>query len=100
MKARIAEIVDKAEQQFAGIALHVGFVGYRDYSDAGHFVVHNFTHDLDHYKASLGTITASSGGGDGSACDVPEDVLGGMDKALTAVSWGDRGSVSVCLQCD
>ena len=84
VKERIKEIIRKAEQQFTGIALHVGCVGYRDYSDEEQYVVHDFVGDQDTFVQRLEAMEASGGG------DVPEDVLGGMNMALTAVSWNDR----------
>ena len=61
----------------------VGIVCYRDYSDSEQFIVHDFTSDKEAFISKLSGISASGGG------DLPEDVLGGMEKALTAVSWTD-----------
>ena len=83
VKARINEIVTKAEEQFSGISLHVGIIGYRDYSDDEQFVVHDFTSDKVAFVRCLSRMEAKGGG------DTPEDVLGGMQKALSEPSWGD-----------
>lgn len=60
----------------AGVKYRLGFVGYRDYSDADRFVVIPFTEDVQLVEARLMPISASGG------ADEAEDVAGGLRKAL------------------
>ena len=62
-----------------------GMVLYRDRGDAYRTEVVPFTRDLAAFSQRLGTVQA--GGGD----DYPEDVQAGLEAALTALPWRDRG---------
>ena len=88
IKRRICDIVQsvcKANCHLAGVA----FVGYKDWSDGSdHFEVLDFTRDVSEFQRFVGGITAGGGG------DAPEDVLGGVCRALE-LSWPEEGGSRV-----
>jgi hypothetical protein len=103
---KIAEIAGQSLTAFPGVGLEVGVVGYRDLNDSSRFEVLEFldvtgsnaTVNIDRFCGELergpGKKFNCVGGG-----DVPEDVLGGMNHALTAVDWGleDRSCVRIVI---
>ena len=56
--------------------MRVSFVGYRDVADKPRFEIFEFSEDLDACAKFIGTMRATGGG------DTPEDVQGGLQKAL------------------
>lgn len=69
----IAKDVADSGCVIAGLA----FVGYKDWCDGDdHFEVLPFTTDLSRFRDHVGHVTATGGG------DAPEDVLGGLHKAI------------------
>jgi hypothetical protein len=87
-KEEINNIVDYVVTEFTGINIRIAFVGYRDYGDKPDFSVKDFTTDPDSMKKYLTTISASGGN------DMPEDVFGGLDKAIN-LNW--KSDVKICF---
>lgn len=78
---KIFDIVNRSNFVFPEVALHVGFVGYRDVEDSQQFEVIPFTENRNDFEERLRTIQCSGGG------DEAEDVLGGMNHALNSLDW-------------
>jgi hypothetical protein len=86
----LVDILEESTQAFPGIALEFGFVGYRDYGDKPQFEVFPFTGEIVELAKQINKVRAT--GGD----DEAEDVLGGMETALTGLDWsGARFKVMV-----
>ena len=72
---------------FHNCTVRVAFVGYRDYTEGDkRFQVLDFTNDTSAFVDYLGNVKAYAGG------DVPEDVLGGLDQALS-LDWQAKNKV-------
>eukprot|EP01031_Cornospumella_fuschlensis_P026542 gene26542-32078_t len=80
---KIVDIVDASLLAFPQVALQMAFVGYRDVdcSAAQRIEVLQFTADTEAFYEGLLKVTCH--GGD----DEAEDVLGGMEAALTQLNW-------------
>jgi len=80
---KIFNIVDGCHDAFPSVALKVGAVGYRDVDMAPNrrLEILPFTSDVEEFHSKLTTWETT--GGD----DEAEDVLGGMDAALTQMDW-------------
>ncbi|KAI1694506.1 alpha-protein kinase vwkA [Ditylenchus destructor] len=94
----IFKIVEKLTEKhvtFAGrgtaIAKKVSlaFVGYRDFCDATQFELLPFTESAEDFRQFCSKISASGGG------DLPEDVFGGLKKAISELNWSD---ISMCTK--
>ncbi|KAF0424728.1 kinase-like protein [Gigaspora margarita] len=65
------------------ISIHVGFCGYRDHCDGKDRIQYlNFTDSYEKFSDYIKNNVKATGGGDG-----PEDVLGGLDAAISQMSW-------------
>jgi hypothetical protein len=86
----LADILDDATKAFPDIGLEFGFVGYRDYGDSQQFEVFPFTGNQTEMAGHINNVRATGGH------DEAEDVLGGMETALTRLDWaGARFKVMV-----
>ncbi|KAF0496959.1 kinase-like protein [Gigaspora margarita] len=63
------------------IKIRVGFCGYRDHCDSTRIQIIDFTNSYEKFRKSLTKVPATGGG------DPPEDVLGGLNAAITQLSW-------------
>jgi von Willebrand factor type A domain len=88
VKDQILAIVSQMVREgceFGGVA----FVGYKDWCDgANHFEILEFTKDVNAFKAFVAGVRAGGGG------DFPEDVLGGLDKAIN-ITWPERSGARI-----
>ena len=74
--------------------MSLAFVAYRDHCDSDRFEILPFTKSTEEFKRFCEGITAT-GGGDG-----PEDVFGGIDKAIN-LGWSSNISTKVIFHiCD
>ena len=94
VKDQINHIVKGVEDsgcQIEGLA----FIGYKDHSDGvNHFETLEFTKKIASFKSFLKNITATGGG------DTPEDVLGGLKKALD-ITWPKHSGTRIIFHlCD
>ena len=81
VEQNIADVVMKVRDTFTDIKIRVALVAYRDYSEASmHFQILDFTDDVDEFIKFLSGVRAFYGG------DIPEDVLGALDKTIN-LSW-------------
>ena len=80
-KDTLHSIIDHVKAENEGLTVRVGFVAYRDFCDGKNRLnVTDFTTDIDAIKKKIQGQRATGGG------DMPEDVQGGLNKAL-GLSW-------------
>lgn len=75
-KNHLNQIIDNFKAQHSDMCVRVSFVGYRDILDTERFCVKAFTEDLTSVKQFISKVVADGGR------DWPEDVQGGLNKAL------------------
>ncbi|CAG8633637.1 9851_t:CDS:1 [Paraglomus brasilianum] len=81
-KDSILRIAECAKQANQSITIRVGFCGYRDHCDnTNRLQVFDFTDSYESFKSYLSSVQATGGG------DTHEDVLGGLNAAVTRMSW-------------
>ena len=91
VNAKMEEIIqDNLEHMGEFARVRVGFVGYRDYDDNMHRVVHPFTTEVGKIKDFLQNLEATGGG------DKCEDVLAGLEEALK-LEWSATAKVLYLL---
>ncbi|CAE7224830.1 ak1, partial [Symbiodinium pilosum] len=83
-------VMDTIKRLGQGAHVRVAFVGYKDYGEEGHPVVHPFTSEVGKVKAFLRTLKAEGGG------DQCEDVLTGLEAALN-LTWSSTSKVLYLL---
>lgn len=92
-KETLSGIIKNVQSDHAGLTVTVAFVGYRDVQDKPRFEIFEFSEDLDACAKFIGTMKATGGG------DAPEDVQGGLQKALE-MKWTTDSAKQVFLICD
>ncbi|PKK67203.1 hypothetical protein RhiirC2_577068 [Rhizophagus irregularis] len=81
-KNSIKKIVDYMANMKPAIIVRVGFCGYRDHCDGSNRLqIIEFTTSCDEFKNNVSNVSALGGG------DAPEDVLGGLNAAVTSMAW-------------
>ena len=84
VRKQVERIVDEIGATGCKVA-GVAFVGYKDHCDGrDHFEVRSFTRDLNAFRTFVRGVGASGGG------DFPEDVLGGLRRAVD-LAWPEEG---------
>ncbi|RGB26352.1 hypothetical protein C1646_770529, partial [Rhizophagus diaphanus] len=79
----ILQVTNYIKHTNPSIKLRVGFCGYRDHNDEkGRLLTLDFTDQYGQFTTYLQSVTAFGGGGDS-----PEDVLGGLNAAITKMDW-------------
>jgi len=80
-KETLHKVIDATVARDPECKVRTAFVGYRDFSDQSSlFSIHDFSYDADAVKGFISGVQAKGGG------DWPEDVQGGLRKALD-LSW-------------
>ncbi|RHZ61857.1 hypothetical protein Glove_345g11 [Diversispora epigaea] len=84
----ILQVMEYIKNTNPCIRVQVGFCGYRDHCDnlnkvAPRLQVFDFTSSHQEFRNNLATVPATGGG------DLPEDVLGGLNAAITQMTWHD-----------
>ena len=81
VEQNIADVVMKVKDTFFDIKVRVALVAYRDYSEADlHFEIMDFTENVTEFIHFISNVKAFYGG------DIPEDVLGALDKTIN-LDW-------------
>ncbi|CAF4266430.1 unnamed protein product, partial [Rotaria sordida] len=96
MKSIIEGINKLIEKEYPSLKLQLRFaiVGYRDIGDRPQFFTQDFTDKTNQVITFLNTLTASGGG------DLPEDVLGALDRCLTLTNWSNTNARFIVLITD
>ncbi|KAM0219235.1 hypothetical protein ACHAPA_005283 [Fusarium lateritium] len=80
-KEQVKKIMQDITETFYNEAeVRIAVVGYKDHCDSINIQFIDFTTDVERVRAFIDRLRASGGG------DIPEDVLGGIQKAINA-SW-------------
>lgn len=79
-KNTLNSVIDDTVAKDENCKVRVSFVGYRDFCDRCLFAIHDFSYNHDAVKTFIQKQSATGGG------DAPEDVQGGLRKALD-LSW-------------
>uniref|UniRef100_A0AC34GYA0 VWFA domain-containing protein n=1 Tax=Panagrolaimus sp. ES5 TaxID=591445 RepID=A0AC34GYA0_9BILA len=87
---QIVEILKPTKTKYSGIAklLRFSLVGYRDHCDEKQFEILDFTESPEAFREFVSSVPADGGG------DLPEDVFGGIEKALE-LPWSDQCGTKV-----
>jgi hypothetical protein len=81
----ILQVTNYIKRTNPNIKLRVGFCGYRDHNDGlNRLKVFGFTDKYDKFTKYMQKVTAFS---TAENDDYPEDVLGGLDAAITQMDW-------------
>ncbi|KAF0484017.1 kinase-like protein [Gigaspora margarita] len=89
-KEHILKVANYVNKNNSNIKLWVGFCGYRDHTDSDRLQILNFTSSLEKFKTYI-TNKVTAKGGD----DLPEDVLGGLNAAITKMSWSNATRILI-----
>src|ERR1043166_4926004 len=91
----IMKVANHMAKMEPAIKIRVGFCGYRDHCDGSdRLQILPFTNSCEEFRDYISTSVLATGGGDS-----PEDVLGGLNAAVTQMDW--RNTVRVLLHvCD
>merc|ERR1719192_1072881 len=92
-KDTLTSVIDDTIAQDPDCKVRVSFVGFRDFCDADIFAIHDFSYNSDAVKKFMATQSATGGG------DTPEDVRGGLRRALD-LSWSAKDdSIKLAFLC-
>ncbi|GBB88788.1 hypothetical protein RclHR1_01540011 [Rhizophagus clarus] len=81
-KNSIKRVVDYMATMKPAIIVRAGFCGYRDHCDGSdRLQIFDFTTSCDDFKNNVSNVSPLGGG------DPPEDVLGGLNAAVTSMTW-------------
>ena len=94
-KDTLKEIIDAVKSQNTGLKVRVAFVGYRDIKVIERFTIQEFTDDIELVKNFISKTEAGAIGN----TDIPEDVQGGLNKALN-LNWLDHSIKQAFMICD
>jgi len=78
----IIQVVNYIERMNLSIKIQISFCGYRDHCDGDDRIqIFDFTDSYEKFKSYISKEVPAKGGGDG-----PEDVLGGLNTAITQMN--------------
>ena len=87
VKGHISEMAEDIVDEFRNCTVRVGFVGYRDFTEGDkRLEILDMTNKTSEFVDFVDKIRAYAGG------DVPEDVLGGLSRALN-LSWKAKNRI-------
>ncbi|CAG8629542.1 19079_t:CDS:2 [Cetraspora pellucida] len=90
-KEHILKVASYINSNNSNIKLWVGFCGYRDHSDGSDRLQNfDFTSSLEKFKTYIANKVKAIGGNDD-----PEDVLGGLNAAITEMTWSNATRVII-----
>ncbi|KAF0504363.1 kinase-like protein [Gigaspora margarita] len=90
-KEHILKVASYVNNNNSNIKFWVGFCGYRDHSDHSDRLQNfDFTNSLEKFKTYIAKKVTAKGGS-----DTPEDILGGLNAAITEMSWSNTTRVLV-----
>ncbi|CAG8571420.1 13986_t:CDS:2 [Dentiscutata heterogama] len=83
-KEHISKVTSYVNNNNSNIEFWVGLCGYRDHCDDLRLQIFDFTNSLKKFQTYMTNKVKAEGGG-----DYPEDVLGGLDAAITEMLWSN-----------
>ncbi|CAG8821231.1 5684_t:CDS:1, partial [Racocetra persica] len=90
-KEHILKVASYVNSYNSNIQFWVGFCGYRDHSDLNYRLqILDFTNSLENFKTYITNKVTAKGG-----ADTPEDVLGGLNAAITEMTWSNATRVII-----
>ncbi|KAF0450818.1 kinase-like protein [Gigaspora margarita] len=89
-KGHILKVANYVNSYNSNIKFWIGFCGYRDHCDSDRLQIFDFTDSLEKFKIYITTKVTAIGGG-----DEPEDVLGGLNAAITRMTWSNATRVLI-----
>ncbi|KAF0541191.1 kinase-like protein [Gigaspora margarita] len=90
-KEHILKVASYVNRNNSNIKFWIGFCGYRDHSDGrNRLQILNFTSSYKKFKSYITHKVAAMGGG-----DFPEDVLGGLNAAVTNMTWNNATRILI-----
>ncbi|KAF0513382.1 kinase-like protein [Gigaspora margarita] len=90
-KEHIIKVANYVNRNNSYIEFWVGFCGYRDHADhSDRLQILDFTNSLEKFKTYITNKVTAKGGH-----DIPEDVLGGLNSAITEMTWSNATRVLI-----
>ncbi|CAG8591040.1 20766_t:CDS:1 [Racocetra persica] len=90
-KEHILKVAKYLNRNNSNIKLWVGFCGYRDHCDGrNRLQIFNFTSSYKKFESYITHKVVAMGGG-----DFPEDVLGGLNAAITNMTWSNSTRILI-----
>ncbi|CAG8718887.1 9950_t:CDS:2 [Cetraspora pellucida] len=90
-KEHILKVASFINSNNSNIKLWVGFCGYRDhYNHGDRLQIFDFTNSFEKFKMYITNKVTAIGGG-----DIPEDVLGGLNAAITEMTWSNATRIII-----
>ncbi|KAF0511891.1 kinase-like protein [Gigaspora margarita] len=91
MKEHIIKVASYINGYNSNIKFWIGFCGYRDHSDhIDRLQIFDFTNSLEKFKTYITNKVMAEGG-----YDTPEDVLGGLNAAITEMTWSNATRILI-----
>lgn len=92
-KDTLKDVIDDTIKKDPDCKVRVSFVGFRDFCDGDIFAIHDFSYDAEAVKTFMNGQRATGGG------DTPEDVQGGLRKALDLNWMPLEDSIKLAFLC-
>ncbi|KAF0340284.1 kinase-like protein [Gigaspora margarita] len=89
-KEHILKVANYVSNYNSNIKFWVGFCGYRDHCDRERLQIFDFNNSLEKFKIYITTKVVADGGDDPA-----EDVLGGLNAAITRMTWSNSTRVII-----
>ncbi|KAF0388234.1 kinase-like protein [Gigaspora margarita] len=89
-KEHILKVANYVNSYNSNIKFWIGFCGYRDHRDKERLQIFDFTNSLEKFKKYITTKVVANGGD-----DLQEDVLGGLNAAITKMTWSNATCVLI-----
>ncbi|KAF0513376.1 kinase-like protein [Gigaspora margarita] len=90
-KEHILKVANYVNSKNSNMEFWVGFCGYRDHYDGSNRLqIFDFTNSLEKFKAYITNKVTTIGN-----FDIPEDVLGGLNAAITEMTWSNATRVLI-----
>ncbi|CAG8833185.1 5542_t:CDS:1, partial [Racocetra persica] len=90
-KEHILKVANYVNNNNSQIKFWVGFCGYRDHGDRDCLQIFDFTNSLERFESYI-TNKVMTGQGNS---DIPEDVLGGLNSAITTMTWSNTTRILI-----
>ncbi|CAG8832037.1 25175_t:CDS:1, partial [Cetraspora pellucida] len=84
-KVHILKVASYVNSNNSNAKFWIGFCGYRDhFNGSNRLQIFDFTNSLEKFKTYITDKVTAIGG-----ADIPEDVLGGLNEAITEMTWSN-----------